>query len=222
MNDYLELRRRGLLFLPFFLAVPLLFGLGFRYAGYSMEWRAFGLGALGWLIALMLRGPLAAVLQKRSQETIKRWMIVGSGVFEETVRVIMLLLTAVTASWAVSFGQGWAAIEVLYTMINVAVIASLIGRTDEKAKQAIQYLEQQGTLHASPLWGILERIWASAFHIGCTLIAARFPWLVVVLIPLHSGLNAIGVKLAAQAVWKSSAAICIIGVLILIIGIVIQ
>jgi len=211
--------RRSLLSLPLFIVVPFLFWLGFRTAGFDLEWKAFGLGALGWFIALILRGPLSALVMKMPQERAKNIIVASSGVLEESTRLVLLAVTSVTSSWAISVGQGWAAIEVLFTMVNIVVIASLVKRTDEKAVQAKQFLESQGTIHASPLWGVLERIWASAFHIGCTLIVAFVPWTVVLLIPLHSSLNWFAVRIAAHSVWKSSLFVAVVGVATIVVGI---
>ncbi|MBO9597840.1 MAG: YhfC family intramembrane metalloprotease [Cohnella sp.] len=219
-NDELWNRavKRGLICLPLYILVPALFWLGFELAGYGMDWKGFGLGALGWFIALALRGPIGAAGMKLSQNAAKNLMIASSGVLEETVRLILIALTSATASWSLSVGQGWAAIEVLYTMITVVAIASLAKKTDEKSLQAKQMLEAQGTVQASPLWGILERIWASAFHIGSTLVVAKYPWAVIALIPVHSGLNWFGVKLAARALWQSSVFIGCLGACMLAIG----
>lgn len=208
--------------LPLYILVPVFFWLGFKLAGYELDVKAFGLGALGWFIALMLRGPISVAIMKLPQERAKNIMIASSGVLEETARLILIALTSATTSWALGVGQGWAAIEVLYTMISIVAIASLATKTDEKSMQAKQMLEAQGSIQASPLWGILERIWASAFHIGSTLIVARYPWTVVALIPIHSGLNWGAVKLAAQAVWKSSVFISCFGICMLAIGLVLH
>ncbi len=210
--------KRGLMSLPLYILVPAVFWLGFELAGYEMSWRGFGLGALGWFIALALRGPIGAASMKLSQDAAKNLMIASSGVLEESARLILIALTSATTSWALSVGQGWAAIEVLYTMVTVIAIASLAKKTDEKSMQAKRMLEAQGTVQASPLWGILERIWASAFHIGSTLVVAKYPWAVIALIPIHSGLNWFGVKLAARAVWQSSVFIACLGACMLAIG----
>jgi len=211
--------KRAIVILPLYLVVPVLFWLGFRAAGYEMDWKAFGLGALGWFIALLLRGPISAFTMKLPQEKSKKIMVASSGVLEESARLLLIVLTSAASGWAVSAGQGWAAVEVVFTMVNVVVMASLIRRTDEKAMQAKQILAAQGTANASPLWGVLERIWASAFHIGCTVIVASLPWSVVLLIPLHSGLNSVAVRLAAaRSVGHSSLFIGITGIAVFVVG----
>ncbi|AHV95196.1 YhfC family intramembrane metalloprotease [Paenibacillus sabinae] len=199
-NDpFAGLTGRTLKFVPLYLLVPVLYGVLFRAAGIPLQWKVFGLGALGWLAALFLRGPLAALVRGLPQERAK--LIVGgsSGVLEEGVRLALLSLLAASFPQALSLGQGWAAIEVLFVIVNTLVILSLVKRTDEKAMQAKEILQAQGNLQASPLWGILERIWASAFHIGAALIIAHTPWTAALMIPLHSGFNLGAVRLAKAA-----------------------
>jgi Predicted membrane protein (DUF2324). len=210
--------KRAIKFIPLYIAVPVLFGVGFLLSGFAIDWKAFGLGALGWVIALFLRGPISAAVMRMPQERVKAIMIACSGILEEITRVVLLALTSFGSTWALSVGQGWAAVEVLYVIVQIIAISSLAGRTDDKAMQAKQMLESTGNLQASPLWGILERVWASAFHIGCTLIAASFPWMVIVLVPLHSGVNWAGVSLAAKSIRMSSMAIAIIGIAVLVAG----
>lgn len=216
---YEQLSGRAIRSLPAYALVPVAFALAFYAAGYALDWKAFGLGALGWLVALFLRGPVSVIAMKLPQERGKNIVVGSSGVLEEGVRLGLLALASTGASWAVSVGQGWAAVEVLYVMINVVLIASLVKRTDEKAMQAKQFLEAQGTVQAHPFWGVLERIWASAFHIGCTLIVWRYGWSVALLIPLHSALNLIAVRLAAKrSVPAASAFIAVVGVGTLAVG----
>lgn len=181
--------RRAIRYLPLYLAVPALFWVGLEWAGYGMDWRGFGLGALGWTIALALRGPVSALTMKGPKNRGNTILVLSSGVLEETTRYVLLVLTSLSAGWAASVGQGWAAVEVAFTMVNVVLIAALANKTDEKSRQAKDMLAAQGLLTVHPLVGVLERVSASAFHIGATLIVAAAPWMVVVLIPLHSGLN---------------------------------
>jgi hypothetical protein len=204
--------------LPVYVLVPLAFWAVFHYNGIDMEWRAFGLGALGWVIALFLRGPLSAIVMKMPKEKATTIIVGFSGVFEECVRLCVLMLTSLTFSWSVSLGQGWAAVEVLFAMFNVIVIVSLAKRTDEKAMQAKEMLQLQGNLNASPLWGVFERIFASAVHIGCTLIVAKFPWTVVGLIPLQSSVNLIAVKFAKKHIVAIEIIIAIVGTVLLAVG----
>jgi len=178
-------------FIPLYAAVPLLYAWIFHSLGEPMSWGAFGLGALGWFIALILRGPVAAITSKlMTPDSAKLTVILSSGPLEESVRLILLALTSLTLSNAVSIGQGWAAIEVLYAVINTFAIITIVNRKDEKAAQALHAMEQQGMrADTNPIIGVIERITASAYHIGATLLIACHPWLVIVMIPLHSILN---------------------------------
>jgi hypothetical protein len=191
--------RKALKFLPLYMLVPVMFWALFHSTGYELNWKGFGLGALGWFVALFLRGPLSLLVQKWPPEKAKNVIVGSSGVLEEGVRLILIALTSTSFSWAQSVGQGWAAVEVVFVIVNVIMISTLVNRTDEKAMQAKELLKAQGNIQASPLWGILERIWASSFHIGATLMVAFNPWLVLIVIPLHSGLNLVAVRLAASA-----------------------
>jgi hypothetical protein len=208
-------------FLPVYILVPLAFWAAFHFSGIEMEWQALGLGALGWVIALFLRGPLSAIVMKMPKEKATTIIVGSSGVFEECIRVAVLMLTSMTFSWSVSIGQGWAAVEVLFVMINVIVLVSLAKRTDEKAMQAKEMLKLQGNLSAGPLWGVFERIFASAFHIGCTLLAAKYPWLVVLLIPLHSFVNLTAIKLAKKSIVQTELTIASVGGIVLAAGIIV-
>jgi hypothetical protein len=205
-------------FLPLYIVVPLAFWLAFRLSGLEMDWRAFGLGALGWVIALFLRGPLSVIVMKMPKEKAQTIVVGSSGVFEECVRLVMLLLTAMTFSWSLSLGQGWAAVEVLFVIINVIVMVSLAKRTDEKAMQAKEMLAMQGNLSSSPMWGIFERVFASALHIGFTLIVAKYPLTVVLLIPLHSAVNLMAVKLVKKSVVTVELIIAVVGVIVFLVG----
>jgi hypothetical protein len=204
--------------LPVYILVPLAFWAAFHFSGIVMEWQAFGFGALGWVVALFLRGPLSAIVMKMPKEKATTIIIGSSGVFEECVRLAVLMLTSMTFSWSVSIGQGWAAVEALFTMINVIVLISLVKRTDEKAMQAKEMLKLQGNLSAGPMWGVFERIFASAIHIGCTLIVAKYPWAVVLLIPLHSSVNLVALKFIKNSVMAVELFIAVVGTVLLAVG----
>jgi len=64
----------------------------------------------------------------------------------------------------------------------------------------------------------MERIWASAFHIGAALLLIRSPWLVLLLVPLHSGLNLAAVKLSAKSMKLGHALIAVVGLATLAAG----
>ncbi|WP_164779692.1 YhfC family glutamic-type intramembrane protease [Paenibacillus kobensis] len=226
-NEELDLKianasRKAMLSFPLYIAVPVLFAVAFWLTGYEVEWKAYGLGALGWIAALFLRGPVSVIVMKMPQERAKNIMIASSGVMEETIRLVLLAVTSFGSSWALSVGQGWAAVEVLYVLVTIIAIKSLANRTDEKALQAKQMLEANGNIQTSPLWGVLERVWASALHIGATLVVAYNPWTVIALIPLHSAVNFIAVLLAAKSIGRSSAFIAAVGGIVLLLGVYFQ
>jgi|GEM_PF-6916295 len=66
--DYKRVARHFYLAIPLYILVPVGYALGFRYAGTPVHWASFGIGTAGWMIALMLRGPIALLLKKTSKE----------------------------------------------------------------------------------------------------------------------------------------------------------
>jgi len=222
-NRFKKATKRALLTLPLYVLVPVLFMFAFNMAGYAPEWKAFGLGALGWFVALLLRGPVSALVAKLPEQKARNIVGLSSGPLEESIRLLLVALTSVSvsASGVVAAGQGWAAIEVLFTIVNIVALSALANKTDEKAMEAKKFLAAQGQLNVSSLWGVLERIWASAFHIGATMIVAFNPWTVIVLIPLHSGLNWFAVQFLNQSFLKSSMFVAIVGIVTFIIGLLV-
>lgn len=177
---------------PVTLLVPVAFAAILSLLGADLRWSAIGLGALGWIVALMLRAPLSLILLKvvGDPERVKPWIIGSSGPFEEIVRLVVLILVGRGFSDAASIGIGWAAIEVVYSVITGFVTLSLVQRTDPEAVQAREMLEAQGMLRETgPVLGVIERIGASALHIGFTLILAWSSLMVVVTMIAHSAVN---------------------------------
>ena len=126
----------------------------------------------------MLRNPVA-LLAKAIPATSKHVttiVVASSGPCEELVRLAVVLLLGRAFPMALSIGLGWAAIEVVYAIINGFVTLSLFRRDDEKAHQARAMLENMGLakamLNAPPFMGVVERISASAIQIGFTLLLA--------------------------------------------------
>jgi hypothetical protein len=173
--DVETLRRNTLIATPVTLLVPVAFALLLTALGADLVWSMIGFGALGWVGALMLRGPLAAILSQtvQDEDRVKNIIVTSSGPIEEGVRVVLLLLAGRSFSDAAAIGLGWAAIEVLYTVVTSFLTLSLLRRTDPEAMQARQILEAQGMIRETGPWlGIIERIGATALHIGFTLIVA--------------------------------------------------
>lgn len=208
-------------YVPLYVAVPILYICLFHQFGEPVDLGAFGLGALGWFIALVLRAPVGAIASKlMNKEWTQRTVVLSSGPLEETVRLIVLALTSFSLSQAVSVGQGWAAIEVLYAIIHSVAILTIINRNDEKSAQVLEVLDQQGLdvdtkNHAI---GVIERITASAFHIGSTLLIAFNPWLVIVMIPLHSFLNFGASHLMKRSMFAAQLLVALIGFTTLAVG----
>lgn len=220
---YKQAVSKSLYVLPFYILIPVLFGVLFYMFGTAVVWKAFCFGALGWIIALLLRGPVSAIAMKTVPSDKAQTIVVSfSGPLEEGIRFGLLLLTSTSFTWAISFGQGWAAVEVLFTIVNGIVLVSLANRTDEKAMQAKEILKAQGNLTASPLWGLIERIFASAYHIGATLVMARIPWMVLFFIPFHSFFNIISGKLLKKSIVQAEAFIAFIGIVTLVIGLMLK
>lgn len=175
----------GATLLPFvFLAAEL---------GIVFSWRLVGLGALGWWLALLARGPVILLARKLPTERARTLIIGASGPAEELVRVGLLVLIGRGLDSAYMLGLGWAVIEIVYSLIQGFALGALAQKTDKKAREAKALLEQQG-MHkslepAAPYWGIVERLSANATHIGFSLLLVVSPWLVVVTAPLHSSLN---------------------------------
>lgn len=213
-----------LLYLPFYAAVPVLYALLFLAFDQPLHWGAFGIGALGWLAALVLRGPIAVISHKLMKEhRAKLTVVASSGPLEEGVRLAVLALTSFSLSNAVSIGQGWAAIEVVYSVINGLMILVIINKKDEKSAQALQILEQQGMrTDLSPLVGVIERVTASAFHIGATLLIAYEPWLVLLLIPAHSLLNLGAVRFVKASIFWTEVYVGIVGFAVLTAGMLVH
>lgn len=189
---YETLRRNTLIATPVTLLVPVAFAVVLTWLGADLAWSSLGFGALGWFGALMLRGPLAAVLSQtmRDEERVKTIIVSSSGPIEEGVRLLILILVGRSFSDAAAIGVGWAAIEVVYTIITGFLTLSLLRRTDPEAMQARQLLEAQGMIRETGPWlGIVERVGATALHIGFTFIVA---WRLVAVIGTaiaHSAAN---------------------------------
>jgi hypothetical protein len=190
--QYDTLRRNTFIATPITLLVPVAFAIILSQMGAELRWSSIGFGALGWFGALFLRAPLAAILSQTmgDPERVKPWIITSSGPIEEVVRVLLLLLVGRSFSDAAAIGVGWAAIEVVYTLLTGLITLNLVKRTDPEAVQARQMLEQQGMIRETGPWlGIIERVAATALHIGFTFIVAWNIWLAIVTAIVHSAAN---------------------------------
>lgn len=185
------MRRSLLASIPFLLAVPIAYGVAVGLAGYPIEVGPLLAGAAGWIVALVLRAPvgLAGVRITGSPERAQRWVVASSGPLEESVRLAVLLLAGRDLATALWIGIGWAAIEVVYAIGNGFALAALADRTDPEAERARAMLPPAALADAGPWWGVVERAWASAIHIGFTLVLAAVPPLVIVTAAAHSAVN---------------------------------
>lgn len=219
-------RRDALLLTPLFALVPVAFWLAFVAAGIPMNWGAFGLGALGWWLALMLRGPVALVAKRFGEERANKIMVLASGPSEELVRLGLVALTGATFPWALSLGQGWAAIEVLFTIATLFVQLSIMQRTDEKSRQAREMLEtqfqQSMAVRGGKFLGVIERVFASATHIGFTLLVAAYPLLVILLVPIHSLFNLAVTNLAKRSIVRAEVLTAVMGTAALLLGLLVH
>lgn len=216
-----SMRRALIASVPFVLAVPVAYGYGFINLGYEPLIGPLLAGAVGWLLALVLRSPIGLVGVKvtGSTERSQRWVVASSGPLEEAVRLAALLLVGRDLPTALWLGLGWASIEVVYAIVNGFALAALAERTDPEAEQAKAMLPPAALSSSSPLWGILERAWASALHIGFTLILAALPIAVLLTAPIHSGINVAALRLMQRRVlFVTTLAGIVVGAAVLGIG----
>jgi len=190
-TDAAVLRRNLLTAVPFLIAVPIMIGLVAIRLGIDLRVGPLIAGAVGWIVALVLRAPVAAIAMRRTQDRERAQPIItaASGPLEEVVRLVFLLLLGRDVNTAVSLGLGWAAVEVVYAIASGFAVTALVGRTDPEAEQARALLPPMMLSSSAPWWGVVERIWASLLHIGFTLIVAAQPILVIATAIVHSATN---------------------------------
>ncbi len=206
---------------PLMLLAPVLLALPLLEWGFDLNWAAVGIGAAGWLIALVIRMPVALLAKQflGSPAAIQRTIVYASGPAEETVRLGVLLIVGTQFEVAYSIGLGWAAIEVVYAIVNGFVILSLLSRDDEKANEAREQLAELGIgTDVSPFWGILERLSASMVHVALTLLVARWPFLVIAAIPLHSVMNVTVLAANKHSAIFAQGVVAIFGVVLFMAG----
>lgn len=185
------MRRSLLLSIPLVLAVPIAYGAAFVWQGHDPMPIPLLAGAGGWLLAFVLRAPIGLLGMRLagSPERAQRWVVASSGPLEEATRLAVLLLVGRDLGTALWIGLGWASIEVLYGIANGLALAALAERTDPEADRARAMLPPGMLTTSGPLWGVVERAWASALHIGLTLILAAVPIAVLLTAPFHSLIN---------------------------------
>lgn len=202
--------------------VPVALALAYLALGLPFDGRALALGAAGWLAALVARGPFAALLVKLkgSPEAAQPWIVGLSGPTEEGVRFALVRLLIASPAAAAWLGLGWAAIEVLYAIVNAVVVRQLQTRTDEEAVKAREALAAMGLGQPNmEYWGIVERLSASLLHIGFTLILAGAPMAVLVTMPLHSALNLGLLRLLKRGMALAQGALLLVSVALTAVGV---
>jgi hypothetical protein len=217
-------QRNSRLALPFTLLVPVAIGGALHVWGVALNWPAVGIGAAGWVLALVLRTPFSLLLKAalKTPERAQPWVTALSGPCEESLRLVALLVVGRSFPLALSVGLGWAAIEVVYGVVNGLALSSLLTRTDAQAAQARELLATLGMDRAltpmAPFAGILERFSASLLHLGFTLMIAWQPWLVLATIPLHSLTNLGLVRVLRRSLALSEVLVLALGLLVFVAG----
>lgn len=217
----LRARRQLILSIPFQLGVIALLTYLAVALGGPLASRTIALGAAGWFVALLLRGPVSAIALKLSpsKDAAQRTVMLSSGPLEEGVRLALLLW--LTPSWptALAVGLGWAAIEVVFAVVNGLLGNVLLSKDDPKAAEARELLEAQGMLRDTGAhWGVIERVFASLLHMGFTFLAAANPLWLVLTVPLHSGVNWGVVALAKRSIALGEAMLAVVAVALFLGG----
>jgi hypothetical protein len=182
------------------------------------------LGSIGWFIALILRTPFIFLIKNKyglSKQVILIPLL--SGPAEESVRLLLIILFSITFSKAYSLGFGWTTIEVFYALIQTLALSSLNKRTDNKALKAKELVKQIGMeniLEANPLWGVIERISVSAIHISFSLLLTLNPLYVIIIMPGHSLINEIILKLTKKSIATLEVVIFGLGAILFTIAVI--
>lgn len=211
---------------PLYLLAPVPFIFIAYYLEINIDYTQVLLGALGWWIALIVRIPVILIIKRNNISLIQsRKLTIGlSGPSEETIRLLLLSIIGLISYNAYSVGLGWAMIEVVYGLIQIIGLGVLDQKSDPKAEEAKTVMKQMGmdkTLEPStPFWGALERVSASALHIGFSLLLIFSPYLVIVTIPIHSFINFFVVKMNKVSISKSQLGLLIIGCAVFILSLV--
>ncbi len=160
------------------------------FAGRSRAaWLCFGIGATGWLVALLLRWiplqlPLYADASLGGSVIYFAYAALLAGIFEEGIRYVLIRKVGLlrTARRTICMGIGWGLFEaVLLYAVNLAAAAYLLGY-------------ETGFLDLLP--GAVERNTAIVFHTALTLIvfkALESREYLLVAIALHALLDFLGV-----------------------------
>ncbi|WP_166871021.1 hypothetical protein [Salinibacterium sp. ZJ450] len=213
MTDLAALATRTRMTVPLMLIAPLIAAAVLIAVIGSPQWLPLALGAAGWMLALVLRQPVALIAMKLAGKD-RAMTIVGwfSGPAEELVRLALVLLAIDTLDDVLWAGWGWAAIEVLFIVVNMFVLASMMTKDDPKSLEAQQALRDLGmTEPQNGFWGALERVSATALHLGFTLLLFASPWLVLVTLPVHSVINMSAVRFGKTHLAATEIVLVVVG-----------
>lgn len=189
--------------------------------GHEVPWGWFGAGALGWVLALALRLPIVLSMRRlgAGPDVMRRWTPALAGPTEELVRLGVVLFASRDFATAYAIGAGWAAVEAVYGIQVGVVRLALLRRDDAKALEAKQELAKMGLdREIAPAWGVVERLFAGAAHIGFTLLVARVPLLVIVLIPIHAAVNMGVMALLPRGIARTEALVALSGAVLFLGG----
>jgi YhfC intramembrane metalloprotease len=206
---------------PIYMLVPI----GFIYFAYTLNipvnYSLMLWGAGGWLVAYLLRVPVAILVQKLNLEsnTSQNIIISFSGILEEIVRFTIVFWIGKSFAVAYFIGIGWSAIEVIYAIVTGYFLESIMSRSDPEALEIQSKLREMGMIHDLGVFiGISERLFASMFHIGMTLSIAKWPWFLPLGIVLHSSINLIVTKFQKSSILISHGVVVLTGTVIFFIG----
>jgi len=206
---------------PLLLTVPLIYVLAFNALGqgHLAIW-PFCLGLLGWSIALLLRAPMMVLIFRLTHNVKEQVVAAMAGPAEEVVRLIAVLFLQANFASAFSLGLGWATIEVVYALVSGFGTIMILSRGGIGALQLKKrFLDRGMTVPATVYGGILERLSATALHIGFTLLLAYHPLLILITLPLHSSVNVVAINLANRSGLATQMVIAFLGFATLAVGI---
>ena len=187
--------------------------------GIDVQMKEFFYGALGWWLALLLRVPF--IFYHKAKGIQSNTLITAiSGPTEEVTRYILLLILGVNIHVAYSVGLGWAAIEIIYGLVQVVGIGVLEQKEGPEADEAKAMMRKMGMdktfASSTPFWGALERFSANAIHIGFSILLVFSPYFLVISIPFHSAINFYVVWMNKRSIAKSQIGLLLLGSLLFI------